>query len=527
MIPMKDINGVIHNIEYVTPKEPKDIWRHHIKGEKGISGRSDGLFFGINGTNDCFLCEGLSTGLTIHYATGATVICAFNAGNLPKVAAEFKAAHPTYNYKVCADNDLWRDDGKNPGADGGKEAARILGCECVFPKFKDTATKPTDFNDLGVLEGVGPLREQVHSPGENFSAKSPSQTSFKNNCRKRPPDREYLLTYKGAGFLPKGIVGLLAATGGTGKTFFLLTLANTLACGGKLGPIEAVQLFKVLIVCGEDDQDELYRRMWDICHGVFPDNLYGVSTVGEVGPLMKMDGKNPVRADGFRWLENTIQLHEDIDILFLDPKSRFYGLEENNNDHGTQWVQCLEYLSKKYGITILFTSHTSEQNAGKISQVMNRGASAIVDGCRWAAGMCQMSKEIADKYSIENPKEYVVLDLPKSNYTALLRTPLYFKREANGVLKYSDLGRERFEEMGGFLLELIRNDANQYTKNELVRMPVGNGIAQDMKENFPSFVRSKDMVCVIDLLVKVKSLQAILINPGRNSKEVLVPGEVK
>ena len=30
--------------------------------------------------------EGYSTGATIHAATGATVVCAFNAGNMPDVA---------------------------------------------------------------------------------------------------------------------------------------------------------------------------------------------------------------------------------------------------------------------------------------------------------------------------------------------------------------------------------------------------------------------------------------------------------
>ena len=96
---------------------------------------------------------------------------------------------------------------------------------------------------------------------------------------------------------------------------------------GTLGPINAPDPIRTLVLIGEDPQDELDRRLWDIAKGQFPDLLHACSVYGEVGPLMRLDGNIPTRADGFKWLEETIQGHPGLELLILDPKSRFYGLE--------------------------------------------------------------------------------------------------------------------------------------------------------------------------------------------------------
>ena len=116
------------------------------------------------------------------------------------------------------------------------------------------------------------------------------------------------------------MVGDLAATGGTGKTYFLLKLAATMAAGGKIGPITAPVAVQTLIVCGEDDRDEVGRRVWDICKGKFPAKLHAASVYGEIGPLMELDGNKPIRAEGFHWLEATVKGHPGLELLIIDPE---------------------------------------------------------------------------------------------------------------------------------------------------------------------------------------------------------------
>lgn len=89
------------------------------------------------------LCEGLATGLAIFVATPtASVIVAFNAGNLPRVA---EGMGRRGMFVVAADNDRATEEktGINPGVKAATEAAAILGCGVAVP----TGIEGTDWLD--------------------------------------------------------------------------------------------------------------------------------------------------------------------------------------------------------------------------------------------------------------------------------------------------------------------------------------------------------------------------------------------
>ena len=200
-----------------------------------------------------------------------------------------------------------------------------------------------------------------HEPKKSALPLIPELTLVKGRLTTEPPEPRALLTYNEKPLLIRGVIGGLMATGGTGKSFFLLQLAYAMADGGNFGPLRAQEPLKVLVLAGEDPQEEVDRRLWKIGAGDFPDGLHVASVVGSnVGPLMHLDKNNPVTAPGWDWLRETIKSHEDLDVLVIDPKSRFYGLNENNNDDGTAWIACLESLSKEFGLTILFSHHVSK-----------------------------------------------------------------------------------------------------------------------------------------------------------------------
>ncbi len=290
------------------------------------------------------------------------------------------------------------------------------------------------------------------------------------------------------------------------------------AAGKALGPIESPRAASTLIICGEDDQEEVERRLWDITGGDFPEYLHAASVYGSVGPLMELNGNKPVRATGFRWLEETIQNHHGLELLIIDPKSRFYGLDENNNDHATQWIQSLEYLAKEYSLTILISAHISEANSGKISQSMNRGASALVDGSRWQAGLVRLDKQTAEYYGIEKPRGYIVLDTPKNNYAADVAKPLYFKRTDTGSLVFCNLKEDADKAKEDCIYDLIMSDPEQYTRRELRE---SKDFLADIKDRFKRFKRD-DIYPILDKLIEREKLYEVAVGEGRKKRMVLL-----
>jgi len=157
LVPVMDTLGVLISLQFIGPDGSKKFL---------TGGQTGGRFFTIKGKREIFyVCEGYATGASIHLATGQTVVCAFNAGNLKRVALAVRSHHPKAALVIAADNDQWTDG--NPGKTKGLDAAKEAGALLALPRFKDERTRPTDFNDLARLETLEAVRVQLHE------AKSP------------------------------------------------------------------------------------------------------------------------------------------------------------------------------------------------------------------------------------------------------------------------------------------------------------------------------------------------------------------
>ncbi|MBI5593297.1 MAG: AAA family ATPase [Deltaproteobacteria bacterium] len=384
-------------------------------------GKMSGGWYFIDGDpNKITICEGYATGVSIHQATGRTVYVGFNAGNLLPIAKIVKNRHPGTQIIVCCDNDQWTEG--NPGLNKGREAAEAIGASVAVPIFKDISTKPTDFNDLMALEGPAEVRRQIMSATEKAQSNklpplTPGDTKIKGRLLSEPPPAEFIMSCRGYPFMKKGIVSLLVSAGGLGKTYLMLCLAMLLARGGRWGCFEAEKPLKTLVLCAEDDQEEVDRRLWTIGNGIFPENLHVASIAGKIGPLMKLDGENPVRSEYYTWLKDTIEAHKPLDVLFLDPLSRLYGLTENRNEHATAFITALESLTIGYGMNIMTSHHANKVSAdqAKAKQGMARGASGFIDGCRLALGLTEISDDDATNYGIEGREQYFKLDKDDHN----------------------------------------------------------------------------------------------------------------
>lgn len=143
VMPLRDISGVLHSLQFIKPDGTKRM----LPG-----GRKKGTFHLIGAPKNILLiCEGYSTGATLHKCTGYPVAIAIDAGNLKPAGRSFRKACPGIKLVFCADNDQYNK--VNVGVKKATEAAKVVDGFIAVPEFVDTSSKPTDFNDLYLLEG--------------------------------------------------------------------------------------------------------------------------------------------------------------------------------------------------------------------------------------------------------------------------------------------------------------------------------------------------------------------------------------
>lgn len=166
LVPIRNIDGQITSLQAIFQNENPQLGRDrdYLPG-----GQKRGCFHVIGnkptGANPVIvICEGYSTGASIHMATGYCVVVAFDAGNVPTVAKLMRQQFGRATIVVAADNDQWHEDGKqNDGVHYARQASITTGGLLAVPKFSRLSDKPTDFNDLHVLEGLNAVSNQINA----------------------------------------------------------------------------------------------------------------------------------------------------------------------------------------------------------------------------------------------------------------------------------------------------------------------------------------------------------------------------
>lgn len=102
-----------------------------------------------------YICEGLSTALTVREVSGCPVYVAIDAGNMKRVALAVRDMHPDAQIVIAGDNDLWTRDAKgqpmNPGRKAAEQAALACGGHMLLPEGLDHPH--TDWNDAATVLG--------------------------------------------------------------------------------------------------------------------------------------------------------------------------------------------------------------------------------------------------------------------------------------------------------------------------------------------------------------------------------------
>jgi antirestriction protein ArdC/phage/plasmid primase-like uncharacterized protein len=155
LVPVYNAAGELRNVQTIGAD-----------GRKGFApgGQVAGCFYlmppgaaGVKGQTigPVIIAEGWATAETLHAAVPqATVVTAFNAGNLLKVAQAMREFYPDSSIVIAGDNDHQREqEGKtNVGKLSALKAAAAMGGQVVIPQFKPGDTG-TDWNDVAQYQG--------------------------------------------------------------------------------------------------------------------------------------------------------------------------------------------------------------------------------------------------------------------------------------------------------------------------------------------------------------------------------------
>lgn len=116
-------------------------------------GRKAGSFHCIAGSDVLAICEGYATGLSINLATGFSVYCAIDAGNLLAVAKAVRDQHTHAEIILAADNDA--DHQENIGLIKAQSAADAVGGVVALPPISG------DWNDYHQQYNIDKTREAI------------------------------------------------------------------------------------------------------------------------------------------------------------------------------------------------------------------------------------------------------------------------------------------------------------------------------------------------------------------------------
>ncbi|MBZ7458439.1 AAA family ATPase [Klebsiella michiganensis] len=252
------------------------------------------------------------------------------------------------------------------------------------------------------------------------------------------------------GFLA-GTVGALVAPGATGKSFWALEAAMSVACaatvesrmaGGDLVGLAPAKAGRVVYYAGEDPEPALIGRIHSIgkhlgqgARETIIENLMVMPIMGKLMDVMNDSKKAEI-----------IEQCEGARLIVMDTLSRIHTLDENSNGDMARLVARLEEIAAITKASVLYLHHVSKgstRDGQSDRQQAVRGASALVDNPRWCGFVVKMTDKEAqnhtDRVYDQQPigedrrKFFVRFGVSKQNY-AEIDDDLWYQRHEGGVL---------------------------------------------------------------------------------------------
>jgi hypothetical protein len=282
-----------------------------------------------------------------------------------------------------------------------------------------------------------------HSPVKKTNRLAPSNMIHWQRLAAEAPDSVF------TDGLTIGTLGVLAAEGGTGKSFLSLQIALSVVFGTEIvAGFKPAKRGAVLCCYGEDDEHVVSKRLLAICNasGIQPGEVDDairskqlVIIAGRSGTLLHFDknGKASHTAD-YQTLAKTCT-DEKYRLVIIDPLIAWAGLPNENDNAGMQLAaETLIALSRASAGAVLALHHANKQGtkSGDNSQTLARGASSLLCAARWVASMRGLTEKDIKHFGLKEADmaTCVEVHIAKNSYSARSGQRHYYKRNEDGVL---------------------------------------------------------------------------------------------
>jgi len=431
LVPLYNADGEFRSIQQIAADGKRLFW-------KGTQVEGNHFPIGDFSAGPIVLCEGFSTGASIHEATGYPVVVCIDAGNMAPVARWAGHKWAGREFIVAADDDwhlpLQEPPKPNKGRVSGESAARILGSRLIVASLLGLESEGgDDFNDVAREYDLQTVAEQFESgmlvseleksdASEKIDDSKPlvSATPFTWRPTSEIPKRRWLY---GKHLLRK-FVSLDVAAGGVGKSSLKIGEALAMATGrdfyDKGLPEGALNVWMWNL---EDPHDEIERRLhataqrFKVCPEELQDRLYVDS--GRDQPLV-MATEGPDGAMIVRPVVDALiaeMIARKIDVLQIDPFISSHAVSENDNNAIDLVAKEWNVVAERTGAAINLVHHVRKQNGAEATADSARGASSLIGKARSVLVYNRMSEDEAAKLNVPEDERffYFRVDNDKAN----------------------------------------------------------------------------------------------------------------
>jgi len=203
---------------------------------------------------------------------------------------------------------------------------------------------------------------------EDFLSQDPSEHTACWMIDTEPPARDFLVDP----IIPFVPVGIVAAAGGTGKSFFCLQLAAALASGknfmGYSVPYDAIG--KTVIFNCEDDTTEVHRRLKAI-HAAdpsvfsYPETLDKiiVPPVDHAQDFFLYSSKRPEMSKTDQIIKYLKKI-ENLKLVVFDPANIIFEGDSKDENEVSRFFKHLYKIHNEVGCMVLVLNHTNKASKG-------------------------------------------------------------------------------------------------------------------------------------------------------------------
>ena len=335
MVPLYNSDGELSSIQYIAGDGDK---KYHPGGQTGS------MFWLVGSMDDAstlYIAEGFATAATIAEVTGQPCAVAYSASNLVPVTGILKAAHPSLDICIVADNDV-----SGVGQRYAEQASAKFGVRMTTPPIEGDANDYVQAgHDLTLL-----LKPQVATDylvhADGFS--------------EQPAPISWLVKHW---IQDKALVMVHGPSGG-GKTFVTLEWMLHIASGKASWFGHKVRPGNMVYLAGEGHHGLRSRiAAWKHHNKVTNLNMW-VSKSG-------VDLNTP---EGYlKVLEAVRALKIKPSVITVDTLHRFMAGDENSAQDAKTMLDACAALMEEFGCTVILVHHTG---VSEEAQHRARGSSA-------------------------------------------------------------------------------------------------------------------------------------------------------